>query len=134
MTIEDAIYDELASTMAVTAYVGSRIYRGWIPQRAKFPCITYQRISTTPLNASAGPTGTRHIRVQVDVWASQASTARAISNAVAGALEGWTNASDPEVGSCNMISDQDMNETDSDGDSLPNYRVSQDYSIWSSAS
>lgn len=134
MTIEDAIQDRLADTTAVVARVGARIYRGWIPQRAGRPCITFQRISTTPVNGSTGPSGTQNIRIQVDVWALTPSEARAIATAVAGALSGWSRTSDPEIGRCNLVSDQDMTEPSDNGESKPEYRVSQDYSIWTTAS
>ena len=133
MTLEDAIYEELLGTTGITALVGNRIYRGWRPQHAATPCLTFFRISRVPINASTGPSGTEHARIQIDVWANTSKTARAIADAVSDALAGWS-STDPVSSPMRLESDQDMPVEPDDGVGQWETRVSQDYSIWYSAS
>ena len=133
MTIDDSLFEELIGSTTITAHVGGRIYRGWRPQESKTPCISFLRISTTPLNGNTGDSGTHNARIQVDVWAKTAKSARTIADAVRALLNGWQSTS-PASSQTLCVADVDMVEPPEEGAGQPEYRVSQDYSIWYSAS
>jgi len=130
LTLEDAIFEKLMATVAVVARTGARVYRGWRPQRAILPCVTFLRIDTVPVNGAAGASDTSRARVQVDVWAENQGTARTIADAVKSGLDGWTRTSSPEISPVLLISDNDFTEESEPGSGQREYRISQDYSIW----
>ena len=129
MTLEDSIYEELLSTTAITAEVGSRIYRGWRTQESKVPCITILKISMTPVNASAGPAGTESARFQIDTWATNAKSASRIAKAAKDALAGWSSTS-PASSSFRMDSEQEIPVEPDEGGGQWEYRVTQDFTVW----
>jgi hypothetical protein len=133
MTIDDSIYEELIATTGITALVGARIYRGWRPQESKTPCISFFRVSTTPLNGATGASGTDNARIQIDCWATSPKSARAIAEAVRGALDGWISVS-PASHAALLVADVDLVEPPQEAAGQFEYRVSQDYSIWMDAS
>jgi len=129
MTLEDSIYEELLSTTAITAEVGSRIYRGWRTQESKAPCITILRISMTPVNCSAGAAGTESARIQIDTWANSAKAASRIATAVKDALASWSSTS-PVSSAMRLDSEQELPVEPDEGGGQWEYRVSQDYLVW----
>lgn len=128
MSLEDALYQRLAADETIDG-LGPDIHRSWRPQTQTGDCITFQRISTTPYQDNQGAIDVEVARVQVDVWASQQSTARAIAEAVKDSLDGWAQASGPAINMTKLESDRDMEEPPRTGKGSPEWRVSQDYVI-----
>ena len=130
MTLEDAIFEKLIHTTAISSRVGSRFYRGWRPHNGKLPCVTFGRVTTEPVNSAAGVETTTRITMQVDVWAANQRTARTIADAIRSALGGWTHTSSPTVSPANLINETDMTEGGEPGTQLQEHRVSQDWAMW----
>jgi len=130
LTLEDAIFEKLMSTVAIVARTGARVYRGWRPQRAILPCVTFLRIDTVPTNGATGSSDTSQSRVQVDVWARDQSTCRTIADAVKGGLDGHSRTSSPEISPILLLSDVDLVEDAEPGSGQREHRITQDYSVW----
>jgi hypothetical protein len=92
LTIEAGLVYKLTTTAGLTALISTRTYLERIPQGATLPCLTYQRISTPRLLAhdTSGSAGTAHPRFQFDAWATTYSSAKAITDALRAALNGFS--------------------------------------------
>lgn len=133
MTLEEAVYEKLMGTDALIALVKREIYKGFRSQGQSLPCVTFFRVSTTPVNGAAGASGTEHITLQVDCWARRGSKARKIAEAVKTTLDGWSRTSSPSIGAALCTSEQDIIEPPDEGGQLAECRVAQDWSIWQTA-
>lgn len=91
LTIEAGLVYKLQNTGGITTLIGTRTYLERIPQGATLPCLTYQRISTPRLltHDTSGGAGTAHPRFQFDAWAATYSSAKAITDALRAALNGF---------------------------------------------
>lgn len=127
---ETALYTKLAGTSAVTDLVGTRITPWERRQDASLPAVTYFRVSGGPINTLGGPLATNSCRIQVDSWASSYSGVKALAVVVRAALSGWTEAGDPEIGSCHLEDEGDILEGPEPGQDAFTYRVRQDYILW----
>ena len=92
--------------------------------------ITYQRISTEPVNHATGTTSTAFARIQLDLWSSTPAGIRDLAAAVRGALSGWSDeAGSPAVSMCHLINEMDMPEGPESGDETAEQRIMQEYLI-----
>jgi hypothetical protein len=141
MTVEDAIIARLESLPAVTALVGSRIYVGKLPQRAVFPAIRVQAISTIQSTHLRGAGATQRSRVQVDAIAWEGSSpdpvtvARSIDQAAHGlgdgsALCGWTGSVGSPAFTVVAVFPFGTHEAYDAENDLRQYRVIRDYYVW----
>lgn len=64
-----AIYSILNGNSSIDSIVDGRIYQIRVPQKAIFPCITYQTISNVPQNSKSG-FKIYISRVQIDVFSA----------------------------------------------------------------
>ena len=135
LSLEDVIFDRLAEIPGVRGRVGSRIYRGIRPQGTPLPAITFQRISTTPVNSAEGQGSTIFARFQIDCWAATQSFCRDLADAVRGngstGLGGWTRLGSgaPLLSMVHLMTDTDQPEPPGAGDEKPIWRIRQDYHV-----
>jgi len=130
---ERRIITALLNSTAITGYVGTRIYPALAPDSATLPYLTYQRISTTPVNDSTGTTTTQACRLQLDCWAATYGGVKAISKATQTFLNGYSSTAgttSPAISMTHMQSAIDLPEPVIDGQDVLIHRVSQDYEIW----
>ena len=132
LTLEAGLVYKLTNTAGISNLISTRTYLARIPQGATLPCLTYQRISTPRLHAhdSSGSAGTAHPRFQFDAWATTYSSAKAITDALRAALNGFkgtiTSGADSVVVQCALVEDE-VPEPDL-GAGLE--RIRSDYFIW----
>lgn len=112
MSAEQTVYNTLKNDAGVAALVGTRIYPLVLPQNPTYPAISYQRISTRPVQTRGG-NGLAFVRMQVDCFATGYTAAKQLSDAVVSALAGTL-----EVGLMELWDD-----------TLGLYRVSIDYQV-----
>lgn len=97
--VEDALSSVLATSPAVAALVGARIWPDKLPQTAQLPAIVYQRISTpepaVTLDSAAASPG--RCRVQLSLWALTFGETRQLVAAVRAVLHGWSGAVGADV-------------------------------------
>lgn len=117
--IERKIYSHLSTTTAITAVVGTRIYPYWLPDQAKYPAISYFRVSGGQQNTLSGYSNLENPRIQFDVWAESYKQAKEIRSAVHSVMSQAT------AFQSLLIDDSDIYEDD-----IAVYRVSMDFSCW----
>ena len=117
----------LKATAAVTNLVGTRIEPIRSRQAGALPRITWMRVGTAPINSAAGTTGEAEVRFQIDCFGSTYASARAVADAVTGALSGWNDAS-----SCvwHKVMDFDDPENPDTGQDVGLYRIVHDYLVF----
>jgi hypothetical protein len=72
MTVEGAIVSRLKADSAVSAIVGSRVYRLKLPQQPTLPAIRVQRVSRVEYEGHLrGRSGRFRSRIQIDAFASE---------------------------------------------------------------
>lgn len=102
-TIEEALYSKLTATVGVTALVGTRI----VPESSvqvtdpSISQLTYMRVDGQPHHTMEAPAGLRWARMQYMAHAATFTAAKAISQAVLAALDGFKGTVDGvAIGSC----------------------------------
>jgi len=89
MNIEEGLHDFLKTDSGVNALVGTKIFPLVAPDTAVPPYIVYQTITDPEEETHDGPAGIAHPRVQLANVADSYSAAKALRNAVYGALKGY---------------------------------------------
>jgi hypothetical protein len=66
--------------------VANKVHPVVVPQQATYPCIRYATISATPENSLCGSSGLVRSQVQVDIYAEEYATVRALREQVTAAM------------------------------------------------
>lgn len=83
LTLLEAIHVYLSGKAALTALVGSRIYRGKRPQGTKTnPAITYRKVSGNDDLHQEGVCNLGEARVEVECWGDTPSSAEAVRDKI----------------------------------------------------
>lgn len=131
-TIEEALIYGLGHNGGVSALVSTRVYGPKIPQNATMPCICVTRIDTPRIltHDTSGAAGTAHPRFQIDAWATTHSSAKTITDAVRGYLNGFHGTIGGGGYTATVqgaLVDNERIEYDTEGEL---YRSQSDYIIW----
>lgn len=85
------LFSLIAADATCTSLLGTPFTRffefGTAPTLETVPYATWQEIQGTPFNVVEGAPSTDRVKVQIDVWATSASEARAVSRAVRRAID-----------------------------------------------
>lgn len=132
LTMEEGLIYKLANTAGVSALVGSRVYGPRFPQGATVPLITTARISTPRVHThdSSGSAGTAYPRFQIDAWAATEASAKAITDAVRAALNGFRGTITSGANSISVqgaLVEDEAPEFDAE---VSLYRSRSDYILW----
>lgn len=141
MNVAQVIAERLMADGAITAYVGSRVYMVKLPQAlttTQFPAIRVQLIDQPQGYHLRGEHGATAARVQVDVYASEATggnpylAADAAAEAVKDSLSGqrFTDLGSPstiDVTACFLVDRREGY----DPDERRLVRIMQDFIVWS---
>ena len=111
-----AIRDILMASPPVVSLVGARVSPVLFAQNTALPCVVLTRVSCTPANHLHGRPTMDENHVQLDVFAETYDMARQVADACRDALE----AQDVTMES----------ETDSFEADVTEYRVTQEFLIW----
>jgi len=93
--LEEGIASYLQGYAGLDLLIVDRVYPMKIPQGAKLPCLTYQRISTPRISThdTSGATGDlTSPRFQFDAWGATQKVVKQITDQVRAALNGKTGA------------------------------------------
>ena len=91
MSLEAALYAELAADSGVAAIVGVKIYpAGSVPMSADLPYVTYQKVSNEHVNHQGGSSSMARPRMQIDCWAASGKAAVELYEAVRAALDNFS--------------------------------------------
>ncbi len=89
MSVETAVFTRLTTHAGTAALIGTRCYPSMLPQKATFPAVVYQRISSS---GRIGTTDRRTARFQLSCWANTYAGAKALAVQVRNAVEGYADA------------------------------------------
>lgn len=97
-TIEEAIYSLVTADATVSGLIGTRLFPVYIPEGQSLPSVAFQRISTNrdAARTSAGA-GLAIARFQFTSVATRLSQAKAVSDAIRTALDGYRGTSQSVV-------------------------------------
>jgi hypothetical protein len=82
LTIEEALFQLLASAPRLAAITDGRVYPDTLPQEATLPAVVFSVISDIPDTAHDGDSGHATAVVQADMWADSRMTCAAMKNAI----------------------------------------------------
>lgn len=77
----------LRNDAGVTAIASTRSYHLNAPQRAAFPFVVFNTVSVNPYDTKSGASDLDQVRIQVDSYAADNSTAANLNSAVRAALD-----------------------------------------------
>lgn len=106
MDVEATIVAKLTTDPAVAALIEDRIAQAGMPQRLARPNIVYQRIGTRRDYSNDGSTRAPSATLQLTCWADDQAGARALSNAVRTALDGFRGTVGESVIDAIFVSDE----------------------------
>ena len=111
--IETVLYEKLRDDSGVAALVSGRAFPAPAPQDARFPCVTFARVSLQSFSAFSADASVEKGRFQIDAWAKSYREAASLREAIKTALQRWRDASSsPVVHDCFIISVVDLYESD----------------------
>jgi len=132
VSLADGIYTYLTTTATdVVAISGDRVYPGFLPQNAKLPAITVERISGGRDIVMGGISGLEHPRMQITSWASTYEAAKALAEEVRLVTDAHSGAMGAETIRAVIIQDESdaiVMSPQLEGRRI--YGVRQDYDIW----
>jgi len=116
--VEQQIIQVLTGGSPLPTAAGNNVYALVLPDNSSLPAITFQRISSTPVNDFSGHSGLDQVRMQVDCWAMTYGASKALAVQV---RELMTEAGFKAL----LATDRDDYEQDTQI-----YRASTDYMVW----
>ncbi|MBE3101476.1 MAG: DUF3168 domain-containing protein [Firmicutes bacterium] len=87
--IGQILFSVLSNTSSVIAYVGNRIYPGYIPQGTNLPAVTYNQIAGIRSYTHSGPAGLVDGHWQITVWAESYAVMDALTGHIRDAFNGY---------------------------------------------
>lgn len=92
MHLEEAIFQKLSTNLNISNIVGSKIYHIRLPDNPVFPCISYNRISTTRELTLTDTVSMANALVDVHAWSESDLECRNLSLQIVSALNGFRGA------------------------------------------
>lgn len=126
-TIEKAIRSILVANNTVKA-ITTRCYPATLPQDPTYPLILFSKVTGMRDHHLQGPSGLAHPRFQVEAWATTYDAAKALANAIRGALDGYKGT----VGTVRIGSILSESERDVYEDAVSCHRTIMDFFVWHS--
>jgi hypothetical protein len=117
--LETRVYSLLANSSAIKRRVSTRIYPLVMPQDCQLPALTYQRISSDPVNHLGGYSNLENPHVMVNMWGQNYHEVKVMAEEVHEAME-------LAVDFKSLLT----NEFDIYDPEVNLYAVSHDYSCW----
>lgn len=132
LTIEEGLVILVQGSAAMHALIADRVYHMRLPQTVTLPALTYVRVSTPRLHThdTSGSAGTAHPRFQFDAWAVTYDSAKDITDALRGLLNGYRSTITSGANSVvvqGALVDDEMPEYDAETEL---YHTRSDYVIW----
>lgn len=123
--VRQALYTIIASDSAVSALVGTNVYRTIAKQGAGFPHIVYRRTATDRQYVLAGSAQKPVATFDVQCWGTTADSAEAVGDAVRAALDGaYGTYNGTELHKIFILDEHDDFEFQTEGTEKPAFRTS----------
>ncbi len=88
--IGQILFSVLSENTSVIAYVGDRIYPGYIPQGAALPAVTYNQIGGIRSYTHSGPAGLVDGHWQITAWTESYAVMDALAGHIRDAFNGYS--------------------------------------------
>jgi len=124
--VERAIISKLLGDSSITNLVQNRIYFSEAPQGVLNAYAVINRISSPRVHSLTGPSGLVKARIQIDIYAYSAMTARTIGRAIEAILDGLREI----VITVNIQAILLLDEFDGYEEGPELKRLIQDYRVW----
>lgn len=129
--VETNLFNRLITFPGLINLIGDRVYPVKMPQNAKLPVLTFQRISGFRVFAMDKGSGLASPRFQIDAWAENYDDVKAIAEQVRLALEGYRNmTSGVDINGILYLGDTDGFASEETDVQTEIFRVSMDFIIW----
>lgn len=89
MAAEAALVARLLAATGVTALVGDRIAPLQLPEKPTYPGIAYRLVDRDPVSTFGDDQALSSHMIEVECWGASMASARAVGDAVRGALQRW---------------------------------------------
>ena len=127
--LQSALRARLIADAAITAAIGTRAFWVLVPQDAPLPYLRMQTVSDPRPQHLGGYNGARETRVQVDCFAKDYATARALAENIIAAVAEPATVAGVKFGRIKAEGPRDLGEDTSTGFI---HRLSMDLLIWHS--
>lgn len=87
MNVTGPIIDLIAANVAAHALLGGRVYPQVLKQSTAYPAAAINVTDTTPNNTKTGPSDMDRVLVQIDVYATNATAAAQVAEAIRVAID-----------------------------------------------
>lgn len=130
--LDAAIYQLLTGHPEIAAVAGTRVYPSRAPDEATLPYLVYLDMAEIDRARDLdGVGGLRQARVQVDAWASTATGAKRLGDAVVAALEDYTGTiAGVTIADVELIGGFDDWEGGDGAAPTPVYRRMREFYVW----
>lgn len=113
--MERAVYNLLSDDSDLSTHTGGRIYHAQMPQKATYPCVTFQRISTSRGTMLDGVDTLSNLSFQVDIWSRNDTGALVGAGYVAAVLDNFQGTQDGfRIQLCRLDSQQTLSDFQGD--------------------
>lgn len=132
ITIEEGLFAYLSTNAGLVALISTRVYPNKLPETVTLPALTYQRIDSPRVHThdTSGATGTAYPRFQFDAWATTYASAKAITDALRAALNGYRGTMGTGGTAVTVQGALVQDESFDDFADAGMLRISSDYIIW----
>lgn len=136
MTLLEALHVYLSSKDALTALVGTRIYRGQRPQTTTTkPAVTYRKASGSDELYQTGVSTLGQTRVEVECWAATPASAEAVRDVIRDVCQRYSGtitsgAESVVIVLMTMETDAEFYDEPEDASGTGVYSASVDLHIW----
>lgn len=127
--MEEALVARLLAAVAISEIVATRVNWGFRVQAESLPAITLFNVSPARTYTFKGPSGLAGPRVQVDCWAADFATAKALSRAVIDTIEPPATVAGINFHAAFLANERGPSTEDLGGGNAV-HRVSLDFFVW----
>jgi hypothetical protein len=110
MTVEADLFTRLSTFTGLSALVADKVYPLILPQGVTLPAVSYQRVSSIRPSAMGADIGIVRARFQVDVWAQDFDSSKAIAEQIRLALQCYHGTGTVEILEIFFLNEVDLYE------------------------
>jgi hypothetical protein len=133
--IESDIATFLMNNATVSAIVEDRVYPNQTPRDVEYPCVTYFRVSSSPIGDMGGASGMVHARIQINSWAKGNGAyiaAHGLADAIRDKIDhfrGTLSGGLHTIDAVHLVDEGDVKDKRLGVDDTVPYGVRQDYDV-----
>lgn len=128
---EAVLRTALVNNVAVSGYVGSRIYAVIAPASAGLPFVTWRRAGIQRSQTLGAPLGVPRLSVEFNIYAATYESARQVADAMRVVLDGYGGTVDnTQVKQVSLEQESDDFVALAGAEMPPAFQITQVYDVW----